>query len=103
MWRVQKKVSGGLKVLQYYTTKQWIFKTDNYQALEESLTENDKQIFYMDTTKVCQTYSKNKSLSKQFFSIFRLTGENIYGIMPCVHEHTFYRSLQRLYQKLVLI
>ncbi|XP_063710096.1 putative fatty acyl-CoA reductase CG5065 [Culicoides brevitarsis] len=50
MWRVQKKVSNGLKVLQYYTTKPWVFKTDNYAALEESLCESDKEKFYMDTS-----------------------------------------------------
>lgn len=62
MWRVQKKVSNGLKVLQYYTTKPWVFKTENFEALEDSLSELDKQIFYMDTSKVnlywsliCQT------------------------------------------------
>uniref|UniRef100_A0A336LBT4 Fatty acyl-CoA reductase n=2 Tax=Culicoides sonorensis TaxID=179676 RepID=A0A336LBT4_CULSO len=52
MWRVQKKVSNGLKVLQYYTTKPWVFKTDHFQALEDSLNEKDKETFYMDTSKM---------------------------------------------------
>lgn len=52
MWRVQKKVSNGLKVLQYYTTKPWVFKTENFQALDDSLCDTDKDTFYMDTSKV---------------------------------------------------
>lgn len=48
MVRVQKKVSLGQKVLQYYTTRDWIFKCDNYLKLLEDMNVEDRKIFYCD-------------------------------------------------------
>ncbi|XP_059611991.1 putative fatty acyl-CoA reductase CG5065 [Phlebotomus argentipes] len=45
MVRVQNKVSMGLKVLQYYTTKRWDFKNTNMMNLFNSLDDRDKEIF----------------------------------------------------------
>jgi fatty acyl-CoA reductase len=36
-------------MLQYYTTRQWIFKNDNLKALPQSLTGKDRETFYTDT------------------------------------------------------
>lgn len=49
---VQKRVSQGLKVLQYYTTREWIFKNENFKKLYEDMSEVDKDKFYCDLTKV---------------------------------------------------
>lgn len=48
MIRVQKKVSTGLKVLQYYTTKIWVFNNSNLRNLREKLNDHDKAVFNFD-------------------------------------------------------
>lgn len=50
--KVQKRVSQGLKVLQYYTTKDWIFNNKNFHKLYEDMNDFDKETFYCDITKV---------------------------------------------------
>lgn len=52
---VQKRVSQGLKVLQYYTTKEWIFNNKNFLKLYEDMNDFDKETFYCDNTKVMDT------------------------------------------------
>lgn len=42
---VQKRISNGLKVLQYYTTRKWIFKNQNFKQLYADLNEVDKKKF----------------------------------------------------------
>ena len=49
---VQKRISQGLKVLQYYTTKEWTFKNKNFLKMYEDMNDFDKETFYCDTTKV---------------------------------------------------
>lgn len=44
---IQKRVSQGLKVLQYYTTKNWVFKNDNLQRLRDQMSTVDQQKFYL--------------------------------------------------------
>ena len=48
MVRIQRRIQGGLDVLQYYTTKEWVFRNDNLKALSSSLLEKDKETFYTD-------------------------------------------------------
>lgn len=50
--RVQNKVSTGLELLQYYTTKEWDFRSDRFQQLQEKLIPIDQKIFDTDTTQV---------------------------------------------------
>lgn len=61
MVRVQNKISVGLKVLQYYTTKNWIFKNDKLKSLREKLNPEDSKTFNFDMrdvdwTKYIQNY-----------------------------------------------
>lgn len=44
---VHKKLHHGLKVLQYFTTRQWIFVKENIVNLKNHLSENDKHTFIM--------------------------------------------------------
>ncbi|CAH2101870.1 unnamed protein product [Euphydryas editha] len=46
MVKIQKRVSYGLEVLQYYTTKEWFFKNDYYRSLEKQISKDDNEIFY---------------------------------------------------------
>lgn len=49
---VQHRISHGLRVLQYYTTRKWFFKNDNFRELYESLSEFDKEKFYFDLREI---------------------------------------------------
>jgi fatty acyl-CoA reductase len=48
MVKIQRRIQGGLSVLQYYTTKEWVFKNDIVKSLPESMTEKDRETFYTD-------------------------------------------------------
>lgn len=48
MIQTQKRITCGLEVLQYYTTKQWCFVSDNIKNLSKKLTEKDKEDFNID-------------------------------------------------------
>lgn len=48
MIKIQKKISQGLNVLQYYTTKQWVFKNVEMSAMYNRLSEKDRETFYYD-------------------------------------------------------
>uniref|UniRef100_A0A1B0BQB9 Fatty acyl-CoA reductase n=1 Tax=Glossina palpalis gambiensis TaxID=67801 RepID=A0A1B0BQB9_9MUSC len=48
--KVQNKISTGLKLLQYYTTKDWTFKNDNFRQQYNELNRIDQHIFNMDVT-----------------------------------------------------
>lgn len=52
MVRVQKKIYVGLGVLQFFTTRRWNFKSDNFRRIYERLSTNDKVIFNMNTEEV---------------------------------------------------
>ncbi|XP_031764025.1 putative fatty acyl-CoA reductase CG5065 [Galleria mellonella] len=45
---VQKRISHGLGVLQYYTTKEWYFKNDNFKSLRTRVSKEDNEAFYTD-------------------------------------------------------
>lgn len=47
MVRVQGRISVGMDVLQYFTMRNWYFKTERAQALTADMNERDKQIFYL--------------------------------------------------------
>ncbi|KAK7600945.1 hypothetical protein V9T40_008386 [Parthenolecanium corni] len=45
MVRTQRKISQGLKVLRYFSTQQWNFRTDNIIKLKSLMNDKDKDIF----------------------------------------------------------
>lgn len=45
MVRIQKRISDGLDVLQYFTTREWIFYNDNLLKLFHELSAEDKDLF----------------------------------------------------------
>lgn len=60
MVRAQRKVSMGLKILQYYTTKRWTFKNEHSKALFARMSPSDQKKFFFDCSKVdWQLYIKN--------------------------------------------
>ncbi|XP_022836589.1 putative fatty acyl-CoA reductase CG5065 [Spodoptera litura] len=50
MVRIQNRISIGLEVLQYFTTREWWFDTNNFKSLVNILNPVDKETFPMDTT-----------------------------------------------------
>jgi fatty acyl-CoA reductase len=66
--KVQHRVSQGLKVLQYYTTRDWIFKNTNMLELYKELSDKDKEIFFFDLSVVdYDEYLKNYVLGIRHF------------------------------------
>lgn len=52
MVNVQRRITDGLEVLQYFTTREWSFKNDNLISLRESMNRIDRQKFSIDFEKV---------------------------------------------------
>ncbi|XP_055374528.1 uncharacterized protein LOC129607522 [Condylostylus longicornis] len=52
MVRVQTKIADGLDVLQFFTTREWNFKSTCYEQVSKNLTEADREIFNQDAYKV---------------------------------------------------
>lgn len=50
--QVQKRVSQGLKVLQYYTTRNWVFKNDNMIKLHSRMNQPDRERFNFNVDEV---------------------------------------------------
>ncbi|GBP52562.1 Putative fatty acyl-CoA reductase CG5065 [Eumeta japonica] len=48
MVRIQKRISVGLEVLQYFTTREWWFNTDNFKSLSTVLNPEDNKTFSTD-------------------------------------------------------
>lgn len=48
MVRVQKRISDGLEVLQYFTTREWVFHNTNLLILWGDMSPKDKEIFPID-------------------------------------------------------
>ncbi|XP_015522200.1 putative fatty acyl-CoA reductase CG5065 [Neodiprion lecontei] len=51
--KLQGRVSTGLSLLQYYTTKEWVFLNDTLRDLQDQLSSEDRAIFFMDTKDIC--------------------------------------------------
>ncbi|RVE50676.1 hypothetical protein evm_004708 [Chilo suppressalis] len=65
---VQKRVSHGLSVLQYYTTKEWCFKNDNFLNLQKRISVKDNDTFFTDLKPVdTDEYMKNYVLGARQF------------------------------------
>lgn len=52
MVRIQNRISVGLEVLQYFTTREWWFDTHNFKSLPKALNDTDLSLYPMDVTKI---------------------------------------------------
>lgn len=60
MVNVQRKISTGLKLLQYYTTKDWDFRNEKFQELSNTLNATDQELFDTSVSQVnWETYISN--------------------------------------------
>lgn len=46
--KVQDRIDYGTKLVQYYTTKEWIFKNEKMKELRNSMSPEDQKIFFTD-------------------------------------------------------
>ncbi|XP_024944509.1 fatty acyl-CoA reductase 1 isoform X2 [Cephus cinctus] len=51
--KIQSRISSGLELLQYYTTKEWIFRNDRLKDMQQRLRSSDREIFFMNTKDIC--------------------------------------------------
>lgn len=49
---IQRRISQGLKVLQYYTTKNWTFKNEKFLQMKEKMSAKDQKTFYFSVEEV---------------------------------------------------
>lgn len=60
MVKTQKRISGGLEVLQYYTTRSWDFRNENLRQIMQWLSPHDRKALYVDVNKInWDDYMKN--------------------------------------------
>lgn len=52
MIRVQKKIYVGLGVLQFFTTRRWVFLSENFKNIYRKLSAEEKKMFNMNTEEV---------------------------------------------------
>lgn len=52
MVNLHKRISHGLNILQYYTTKEWHFKNNNFLSLQKRITEAENEVFFTDVSKL---------------------------------------------------
>lgn len=46
--QTQKRIQNGLEVLQYYTTRKWIFHNDKIKKIHAKLNAKEKKNFFID-------------------------------------------------------
>lgn len=70
MVRVQQKISDGLRVLQYFTMRNWDFTNDQLLKVRDSLNDNDKEEFNMNFENVdVDEYFKNSILGARQYCL----------------------------------
>lgn len=52
MIRVQTKISQGLEVLQFFTMRNWIFKSEKFQGIVREQSPDEYKMFFIDTASV---------------------------------------------------
>ncbi|XP_034255924.1 putative fatty acyl-CoA reductase CG5065 isoform X2 [Thrips palmi] len=52
MVRIYKRIAVGLELLQFFTTRQWVFHNDRFMALWRDMSPADRRLFNFDVTEV---------------------------------------------------
>lgn len=52
MVRIQHKIHDGLELLQFFTTREWIFKSEQFVALYDEMSATDRKLLPVDFTAV---------------------------------------------------
>ncbi|KAJ8707585.1 hypothetical protein PYW07_011262 [Mythimna separata] len=68
MINLQKRISHGLSIIQYYTTKEWHFRNNNYKSLRSRISAAEDEVFFTDQTQIVpEEYLKNYVLGTREF------------------------------------
>lgn len=65
---IQKRISQGLEVLQYYTTKNWTFRNEKFLRMKENMSAKDQEMFYFSVEDIdWNSYLGNYILGARHF------------------------------------
>lgn len=89
---IQRRISQGLKVLQYYTTKNWTFKNEKFLRMKERMSPKDRELFFFSVEEVCKFHNDISSASiglHHIYSSFALFWFHFRLIGMIILETTF--------------
>lgn len=68
---IQKRISVGMEVLQFFTMREWNFKSDNLQNLVKTLTSAEGEMFTIDSKNTGDEYEylKNSLLGARQYCV----------------------------------
>lgn len=71
MVHVQKKISVGLEVLQFFSMRNWNFRSDNFERLTKTVTAAEDEMFPFDSEKTGDEfeYLKNSLLGARQYCV----------------------------------
>lgn len=52
MVRIYKRIAMGLELLQFFTTRQWVFHNDRFMGMWQDMSPADRRLFNFDVTEV---------------------------------------------------
>lgn len=101
---VQKRISQGLKVLQYYTTKNWIFKNDKFLRMRYKMTKGDRETFNfsvedVSSILVCMSNEMWSVWADCLCFIFRSIGTNTLAITFSGHVTSCWKRNRKHYRR----
>ncbi|XP_052738814.1 putative fatty acyl-CoA reductase CG5065 [Bicyclus anynana] len=56
MIKIEKRLRKGAEMLQYYTSRNWVFKNEYFRSLKDQITQEENDIFYTDMSKMDYNY-----------------------------------------------
>lgn len=68
---VQKRISVGMEVLQFFTMREWNFRSDNFQGMIRFVTPEEDEMFKFDSSKIGDEYEylKNSMLGARVYCV----------------------------------
>lgn len=61
MVHVQKRISVGMEVVQFFTMREWKFKSDNFNTLRQAITPEEDKMFGFDSENTGEEYEYLKN------------------------------------------
>lgn len=58
MIKIQTRISQGLDVLQFFTMRNWTFKSEKFKAINMKLSQEEYQMFFIDTEMIPDSYEE---------------------------------------------
>lgn len=58
MIKIQKRISQGLDVLQFFTMRNWIFTSEKFKEINKKISQDEYQMFFIDTESIPDSYEE---------------------------------------------